>query len=68
MKDNLKLLSIAHGALSMVDDSQFDNDMFKDWLATAAGTLEALIMFSQLTDDAQGAKKAKKVKKKTKKK
>lgn len=58
--DNEKLLAIAHGALSMVDDNEWDK-MFKDWLATASGTIEALVMFTR-----ESAKKTSKKKRKSK--
>lgn len=43
--DNEKLLAIAHAALSIVDNSKWD-EMFKQWLEQASGTIEALVMLT----------------------
>lgn len=47
--NNEKLLAIAHGALSMVDDSEWDK-LFQDWLVQASRTVEAMAMFTRPTD------------------
>lgn len=47
--NNEKLLAIAHGALSMVDDSKWP-EMFQNWLAQASGTVEAMAMLTRPTD------------------
>lgn len=44
MKDNFKLILIAHAALSMVDmDKLPHGGLFEDWIVTAQGGISATV-------------------------